>query len=193
MRVGPALAQIVTCSLRTNGVGAARAAASIKSSGLDAINNNICWRQLDGQVNFSSAVSVNSNCHYVYVRANWEDKRVSHWYWGKWELSGKRANENESKVFATERKMKELTTWLSMKTNARQSADGKANHPTIYTGKQKTNQKRKKKNRKAKVELVTCSGENCAVFGGKLQKAQAHIKKRIPCLSPMVSQSQTKH
>jgi len=57
-------------------------------------------------------------------------------------LSGKRANENESKVFATERKMKELTTWLSMKTNARQSAAGKANrltnqptnHPTIYTG-----------------------------------------------------------
>lgn len=61
------------------------------------------------------------------------------------------ANENErseSKVFATERKMKELTTWLSMKTNARQSAAGKANHPSHPTNNIEENRIQKTKNEK---------------------------------------------
>jgi len=41
-------------------------------------------------------------------------------------------------------------------------------------------------------ELLTCSGESCAVFGVNFKKRKPTSKKD-PCLSPMVSQSQTKH
>lgn len=121
-----ALAQIVTCSLGANGVGAGAAseaeagtgtesetAASIKSLGLDAINNNSCWRQLAGAT-FPGAVSVNSNCHYVYVKRTGKTNELAT-DTGKWELSGWwMANESESKVFASDRKKNERANNLAV-------------------------------------------------------------------------------